>query len=349
MLLVDALPVLYAAHYSFPPESRLRSQEGEDTTCAFQLLQSLLALLRELQPSHACVVFDPTSGSVRSLPPGWTLPYLPNSTSLRSATPAGGLPTLSGAGAVFKSWRHSLFANYKGSRKDQPAEVAAGAEMSQRLLDAAGLPYVEVAGVEADDIIATLATQAQHAGLSVVIASPDRDFHQLLSPSCQVWSPARGQAGSSGLWKKHTTETFRETHGGLEPWQHTHMKALTGDATDDITGVAGIGPVLATQLLQRYTTLEAVLEQAQTPSELPVRARKPMAAAQAAHDARLSFDLVTLRTDVHTATPVLQRPLHVYARARGDEGRRSVLEAVAAEYSFRSLSGEELDLLLWEA
>ena len=347
MLLVDALPVLYAGHYSFPPDSRLRNEEGEDTTCCFQLTQSLLALLREVQPSHACVVFDPTSGSVRSLPPGWTLPYLPNSTSLRSVTPSGGLPTLSGTGAAFKSWRHSLFADYKGSRKDQPLEVGAGAEMSQRLLDAAGLPYVEVAGVEADDIIATLATQAQAAGLSVVIASPDRDFHQLLSPTCHVWSPSRGQG--AGPWKKHTAETFRAAHGGLEPWQHTHMKALTGDATDDIRGVAGIGPVLATQLLQRYTTLEAVLEQIQTPSELPVRARKPMAAPQAAHDARISFDLVTLRTDVHTATPVLQRPLDVYARASGAGGsRRHVLEAVKAEYAFKSISDTEIDLLLWE-
>ena len=311
-------------------------------TVCYNFAQGLLALMRATRPTHLCVVFDPMSGASRSLPPGWTLPYVPNSTSLRSIA----LPPQLAGSAAGKSWRHTLFADYKGTRKEPPGEVTAGVELTQRLLDAAGVPNVEVAGVEADDVIATLTAQAQRDGVSVVIASPDRDFHQLLSDTVHVWSPGRGQTGPR-QWKEHTAATFRESHGGLEPWQHTHMKALTGDPTDDIPGVAGIGPVLATQLVQRFTTLDGVLEHA-THSDVPTRARKPLTAPNAVQAAKMSFDLVKLRSDVDTATPVLRRPLEVYMRSPQEHSRRDVLIAVLAEYGFRSLMGPETDDLLWE-
>lgn len=352
MLLVDAAPLLYAAHYAYPPENRLRGPEGQDTTVCYNFAQGLLTLLRATRPTHLCVVFDPMSGPSRALPPGWTLPYVPNSTSLRAAVLAR-LQQESAApgGGAARSWRHTLFSNYKGSRKEPPGEVTSGAEMAQRLLDAAGVPNVEVAGVEADDVIATLTAQAQRSGVSVVIASPDSDFHQLLSDAVTVWSPARGQAGPR-LWKQHTPASFRDAHGGLEPWQQTHLKALTGDPTDDIPGVPGIGPVLATQLVQRFSTLDGVLEHA-SHGDVPTRARKPLNAPSAAKAARLSFDLVQLQSDVDTVTPVLRRPLDVYARGAGGGGggggysRRDVLMAVLGEYGFRSLMGPEVDELLW--
>ena len=153
--------------------------------------------------------------------------------------------------APTRTFRHERFDGYKAQRRPAPADLPTQLRTIKHLVDLLGVPRLEQPGLEADDLIATLATRAAAAGFEVEIVTSDRDALQLVSERVRVRTPdARRPLGPAEVEAKH----------GVRPEQWVDFRALTGDPSDNIPGVPGIGPVAARELLQRYGTLDAVLE-----------------------------------------------------------------------------------------
>jgi DNA polymerase-1 len=197
------------------------------------------------------------------------------------------------------SAREEEFADYKAQRvalePEAQADFDRGVERVEAILAAERIPLLEVPGFEADDVIASLVPKALAEGLSVVVVSPDKDLLQLVQPGVWVLNPYHGRPGA-------TTEKWyglenAEERLGVPPSQVIDYLALVGDTADNVPGVKGIGDKGAIALLQQWGSLEAML--AHLDEITPPRAQKALREHQ--DDARLSKQLVTLRTDVPVA------------------------------------------------
>lgn len=148
--------------------------------------------------------------------------------------------------------RAEEYEEYKAQRPPMPSDLPQQLGLIKQLVDLLGVPRLELRGTEADDLLATLARRAVEAGRRVEIITSDRDTLQLVSQHVTVRSPdARGPVGPVEVLEKY----------GVRPDQWVDYRALTGDASDNIPGVPGIGPVAARTLLERYGTLDAVLDE----------------------------------------------------------------------------------------
>ncbi len=185
--------------------------------------------------------------------------------------------------------RDKLYAEYKGTRDKMPDDLRTQMDRIRELVQAFNIPILEVEGYEADDILGTLAAQAEGEGLDVLIVTGDRDLLQLVTEHTLVRLPP-------GRWTKtdqlYDLRAFREKYA-LEPRQLVDLKALMGDASDNIPGIKGIGEKTATQLLQTYGSLEAIYEHL---DELPAGQRKKL--EEGREMAFLSRELARIRQDV---------------------------------------------------
>jgi DNA polymerase-1 len=154
--------------------------------------------------------------------------------------------------------RTHLFADYKGNRAECPPDLAPQFAILREVLTALNLPWFQVPGYEADDILGTLSRTGEAAGMDVSILTGDRDVLQLLSGPTQV----------RYVKKLNNAETYDvprfAQEFGLLPRQLTCLKGLAGDASDNIPGIHGIGAKTAVKLLQEFETLEACLDNAHT-------------------------------------------------------------------------------------
>lgn len=148
------------------------------------------------------------------------------------------------------TFRHQLYPAYKANRPGMPEDLVKQLGYLRQIIAAWHLPTLEVPGYEADDLIATLTRQAREAGFQVEIISGDRDLLPLVQPGVTVWDPMRDIL--------YTPEVIQEKFG-VSPAALVDLRALTGDASDNIPGVPGIGPKTAQKLLQRYPSLEELL------------------------------------------------------------------------------------------
>ncbi len=195
-----------------------------------------------------------------------------------------------------ETFRHEIYEPYKATR-EKLGEVAAeefrsSMERVGEVLQALRIPAMEMEGYEADDVIGTLAVKAVRQGFDAVIVSGDTDFYQLVGPHVAVIEPGRGgPAAIEPQWvdAKAATERF-----GVPPEKVIDSLALMGDPSDNVPGVRGIGPKTAEALLERFETLEEILGHADEIESKRVR----KALKEHAKEARLSKQLVTIRTDV---------------------------------------------------
>ncbi|MEM6286470.1 MAG: DNA polymerase I [Bacteroidota bacterium] len=251
LFLADAMALAYRAFFSMK-NATLTAPDGTDTRTLYGFTSALLKLLEEHQPEHIAVVFDKI----------------------------GGAPT----------FRDQLYADYKAHRPPMPDEIKSNIPLLRRLAEAFDIPVLEVEGVEADDVIGTLAKRAEDEGVDAVIFSADKDFRQLLSDRVSMLRPPY----MGETFDRETPETFRAKYGGLEPRQFIDLLALIGDSSDNVPGVPGIGEKTAVKLIDEYGDVETLIEHA---ADLTgKRAREGM--TNHADDARLSKKLVTIRTDV---------------------------------------------------
>jgi 5'-3' exonuclease len=187
-----------------------------------------------------------------------------------------------------KSWRHELYDGYKAGHAPIPEALGGALDRYREAFAELGVESLSIPHLEADDVVATLASKASAAGASVAILSTDKIFLQLLPQGVLV----RDHFRSADLDASYVVEKF-----GVRPAQLTGLLALAGDRGNGIPGVPGIGPKTAARLLAQYGTLEQVLQSA---DDLKGKVKELL--IEHAKTARLCLELVTLRTDLELGT-----------------------------------------------
>ncbi len=217
------------------------------------------------------------------------------------------------------TFRHEAFDAYKATRRPTPDALLPQIPVIREVVRAFNIPVLEKQGVEADDLIGTLARRHAAQGLRVLIVSGDKDMMQLVSDDVVMVDTMRD--------KTFDATAVRERFG-VDPDRVVEMLGLMGDATDNIPGVPGIGPKGAQRLLEQFGTIEAMLAR----PEKIYNARMREAVLAHAEQARLSRELAVIRTDV----PV---ELDLEAcRYTGPDA--AALKALFQEYEFHSLIRE---------
>ena len=222
----------------------LRASDGTPTNAVYVFANMLNKLMREEAPDAVLIALDPRG----------------------------------------KTFRHETFPAYKGTRDAQPEDLSAQMPLFRELLEAWGLPTLEVAGFEADDVIATVAAEAP-PDAEIVIVSTDKDLMQLVEDGrvCLLDTMKDRRYGEAEV----------ESRFGVPPAQVLDLRALVGDSSDNIPGVKGIGEKGAAKLIQEWGDLENLLAHA-----ADVKAKRAREALQEHADAaRLSKELATLRAD----------------------------------------------------
>jgi DNA polymerase-1 len=222
----------------------LTNSQGTPTGAVYGLCQMLLRIEREWKPTHLCVVYD-------------------------------------APGATF---RDEIYAEYKANRPPMPPDLAAQIGLSHRVVDAFGLPVLSVPGVEADDVIATLARTAVAGGIDVVLCSSDKDLMQLCGDHIRLLDTMKNKI----LGPAEVVEKW-----GVAPEQLGDLLTLVGDSVDNVPGVAGIGPKTAADLIKQFGSLDGILAHV---GEIKGKKGQTLAASLAAIE--VSRRLIRLREDV---------------------------------------------------
>ena len=221
-----------------------------------------------------------------------------------------------------KGWsgRETVYAEYKSQRKSRPDLLKEQWPHLAPLADAFGFKNVSVEGYEADDVIATMARQASSIGIPVMIVSGDRDVYQLVGDGIRVMTTSRGVTDTKVYDRDGVVERY-----GVPPELVADLIGLKGDTSDNIPGVPGIGDKTAAELLQRFGSLEKVLESVDEISG----AKRKQNLLEHADDARVSKRLATMVTDV-------QVPIQVGEELRSTPDRSKLRDA-ANEFELRAV------------
>lgn len=194
------------------------------------------------------------------------------------------------------SFRHERYPAYKATREKLTEELQSdfdrGMERITQMLDAYRIPVLMLPGYEADDVIGTLVARSVEAGVNVVVVSGDKDFQQLVKPGVWLLNPGRG--GPANVEEHWVGVENADERLGVAPEYVTDYLALVGDSSDNIPGVKGIGDKTASELVKQYGHLESIL--AHTAEITKKRPREAL--LEHADNARLSKELVTIRTDL---------------------------------------------------
>jgi len=182
------------------------------------------------------------------------------------------------------TFRHDLYTAYKSNRPPMPENLVMQLPYIKKVVRGFNIPILEVAGFEADDVIGTLARQAEAAGFTVVIVTGDKDFFQLVTEKTSIWDPMK--------------DTFTDLASlrqkfGVEPLQMIDVMGLSGDTSDNIPGVPGIGPKTALTLIHRFGTMEDLYQAVETVTQK----KQQENLVNFKDQAFLSRDLVTIRTN----------------------------------------------------
>ena len=190
------------------------------------------------------------------------------------------------------TFRHRSYDFYKAQRKPMPEELAVQMPILKELLDAFGIQHLELAGYEADDILGTLARIAEEQGNDCLIVTGDKDSLQLVSGTTTVCNVKSRMGKTETIL--YTPERFYEEYG-FEPSKMVDLKALMGDSSDNIPGVAGIGEKTALDLIQRYGGIEDIYRNLSS-LEIKDGVRKKLAAGESS--AQSSYWLATIFREV---------------------------------------------------
>ncbi len=218
-----------------------------------------------------------------------------------------------------RTFRDDLYPEYKGTRQKMPSDLQVQINRIRQLVDAFNIPRIEVDGYEADDVLGSLSRKAVAQGLGVKIITGDRDLLQLVDDRIIVSLPGKSLSDAKDFFAGTVKESL-----GVRPDQVVDFKALVGDKSDNIPGVAGIGEKTAASLLETYDTLDGVYAHL---DEIPAGVRKKLEAGREA--AYLSQKLARIVCD-------LDVPLDL-DRSRPDQFEPAQVEGIFRELEFRSL------------
>ena len=192
------------------------NSKGMDTSAIMGFMNSLFDVIRREQPDHLAVCFDKDGSTERT----------------------------------------ELYPEYKANRDETPDAIRVAVPWIQKILKAMHIPCIEVSGLEADDIIGTLAKQAEKEGYKVYMVTPDKDFGQLVSENIFMYRPSRMGNGIE-IWG---IPEIQKRFGVEKPEQVIDYLGMMGDSSDNIPGLPGVGDKTAKKFIQQFGSLEALLE-----------------------------------------------------------------------------------------
>ena len=229
----------------------LTNANGEPTGAIFGVINMIRSLMNQYNPTHIAVVFDAKGGS----------------------------------------FRNEIYSEYKATREEMPENLRPQIEPIHTILKAMGLPLLCVEGVEADDVIGTLAKQAEKENLQVLISTGDKDMAQLVSDKVTLINTMNNTA----LDPQGVMDKF-----GVPPAKIIDYLALRGDNSDNIPGVAGIGEKTAQALLTAFDSVKDIYNHLDDIEKLSIRGAKSLKQKLIDNqkDAELSYLLATIKTDV---------------------------------------------------
>lgn len=153
------------------------------------------------------------------------------------------------------TFRHDQFPEYKGTRPETPPELIQNVERVKQVMRVLRIPVLEVPRYEADDVLGAISSWATEEGIDTLISTGDTDLLQLVTPHTNILLTT-----GFGDTKVYDVDAVRERYGGLDPTQQRDVKALTGDTSDNIPGVPGVGVKTAIKLIQEFGSVESLLE-----------------------------------------------------------------------------------------
>ena len=213
MLLVDGNSMLFRAYYATVYGRPMSTSNGIPTNAVFGFSNMLSKAVEIIQPDYLCVAFD----------------------------------------SAKKNFRHELFPEYKGGRKETPEDLVVQFGIVREFLDAYKIARFEKEGIEADDIIGTLSFA--HPECEIAILSSDRDLLQIIDPTTSVYLMKKGISELEKMDEAALYEKYEIT-----PSQIVDLKGLMGDASDNIPGIPSVGEKTAVKLLKQFETVKGVIE-----------------------------------------------------------------------------------------
>lgn len=260
----------------------LINSKGQNTSAVFGFTTALRRIAETEKPDAVLVIFDPSG------------------------------PT----------FRHEMFSDYKATREKMPDDMRDQMPIIRDVVDAMGIPIIEMDGFEADDVIGTLTKQAEAEGVDAFVVSGDKDFMQLVSDRVRLYDPGKSGSGVEVLGPPEVEEKF-----GAAPDRVIDVLALMGDSSDNVPGIPGIGPKTAKKLVSEYGGLDDIygkLDEVKPPRiQEKLREHREMA--------ELSRKLVT----IDRAVPLDDDGLDGYMQAPNPDTER--LNALFRELEFRTL------------
>ncbi|MGZ8180129.1 DNA polymerase I [Williamsia sp. SKLECPSW1] len=196
------------------PAENFKTASGQTTNAVYGFTSMLINLLRDEEPTHIAAAFDVSR----------------------------------------KTFRAEMFSDYKAQRSKSPDEFAGQVDLTKDVLAAMGIPVLAIEGFEADDIIATLTTQARAAGFRVLAVTGDRDALQLVDDHTTVLYPRKGVSELTRFTPEEVSTKY-----GLTPAQYPDYAALRGDPSDNLPGIPGVGEKTAAKWIREYGSLEALV------------------------------------------------------------------------------------------
>jgi DNA polymerase-1 len=227
------------------------NSKGENTSAIFGFCVTLEDLIRKINPTHVGVAFDPAGGT----------------------------------------FRHEAYEQYKAQRPETPEDIRKAVPVIKQLLEAMNIPVLEVPGFEADDVIGTLSKQGEQAGYEVYMATPDKDYGQLVSDHVFMYRP-RHTGGFELMGPKEVCDKY----GLSNKDQVIDLLGLMGDASDNIPGCKGVGEKTAVALLQQFGNIDNMLAHT---DEIKGALRTKVESQ--VEQIKFSRFLATIRTDVPIA------------------------------------------------
>ncbi|MGB6275516.1 MAG: 5'-3' exonuclease H3TH domain-containing protein, partial [Rhodococcus sp. (in: high G+C Gram-positive bacteria)] len=197
------------------PADNFKTTSGQSTNAVYGFTSMLINLLRDEKPTHIAAAFDVSR----------------------------------------QTFRAERFPEYKANRSKTPDEFAGQVDITKDVLGAMGIPVMAEAGFEADDIIATLVTQAEALGYRVLVVTGDRDALQLVTDNVTVLYPRKGVSDLTRFTPDEVATKY-----GLTPSQYPDFAALRGDPSDNLPGIPGVGEKTATKWIIEYGSLTALVD-----------------------------------------------------------------------------------------
>ena len=224
------------------------NSKGENTSAIFGFAVTLEDLIKKINPTHVGVAFDPAGGT----------------------------------------FRHEAYEQYKAQRPETPEDIRKAVPVIKQLLQAMNIPVLEVPGFEADDVIGTLSRQGEQAGFEVYMATPDKDYGQLVSDHVFMYRPRH-----TGGFELMGPQEVCDKYGLNNKDQVIDLLGLMGDASDNIPGCKGVGEKTAGALLQQFGSIENMLAHTDQ-----IKGALRQKVESQVEEIRFSRFLATIRTDV---------------------------------------------------